>query len=172
MSTTKSQNKRNNLLENTKNVSVSLISLVMKENLGLLDQDILITRPSIVKFLRIERSALEKLRASLKEEIIFEINNLLIESQKEMERLLWSKTGEDVKEEDESDLEKETRSFYTPTKSVRINSSQYNDPFTSRNNGYWMNQEKLQFKKILFGEWYRKPFTKESEPNKIRNRTT
>ena len=50
-----------------------------------------------------------------------------------MLKLLKPKTGENVREEDEDDLENETRSFNTPTKSARINSAENNDSFTSRN---------------------------------------
>ena len=52
---------------------------------------------------------MRKLRASLRE-------TLLIESQRETLKLLKLKTGENVREEDENDLENETRSFYSPTK--------------------------------------------------------
>ena len=42
--------------------------------------------------------------------------------------MLKPKTGESAREDDENHLENETRSFYTPTKSVRINSTHSNDP--------------------------------------------
>ena len=77
---------------------------------------------------------LEGLRASLKEEKTSEIKNLLIESQKEMLKLLKPKTGENVRENVEEEPENETRGFYTPTKFVRINSTQNDDPSTTRNN--------------------------------------
>ena len=48
-------------------------------------------------------------------------------------KLLKPKTGESVREEDENDLEKKFSRFYTPTKSVRINSTHNNDPSTSGN---------------------------------------
>ena len=38
-----------------------------------------------------------------------------------------------MREEDENDFGDESRSFYTPTKSVRINLNQNKDPYTSRN---------------------------------------
>ena len=41
-----------------------------------------------------------------------------IESQKEMLRLLKPKTGESVRENIDEEPENETRSFFTPTKSV------------------------------------------------------
>ena len=50
-----------------------------------------------------------------------------------MLKLLKPKTGESVRENIEEETEKETRSFYTPTKSVTINSTQNNDSNMSRN---------------------------------------
>ena len=88
--------------------------------------------PSRPKSPRIENSLLENLRASLKEEITSEIKNLLIESQKEMLELLKPKTRENIRDNFDEETENETRNFYTPTKSVRINSTQ-NDPNISRN---------------------------------------
>ena len=97
----------------------------MVENAEFLDQDVSVAEPSTAKSPRIENSVLEILRAS-------EIKTLLIESQKEMLTLLKPKTGENVRE-DENDLENEIRSFYTPTKSVRPNSTQNKNPCSSRN---------------------------------------
>ena len=105
----------------------------MVEDSELLDQDVSATGPSSANSLRIENSVLESLCASLREEITSEVKALLMQSQKEMVKLLNSKTGESVREEDENDLENQTRSFYTPTKSVRINSTHNNDPCTSLN---------------------------------------
>ena len=76
---------------------------------------------------------IEKLRASLKEEKTWENKSLLIEFQKEMLKLLKTKGGESVRENIEKERENETRSLYTPTKSVRINSTQNNDTNVSRN---------------------------------------
>ena len=103
------------------------------ENSCPLDQDVSVAGPSKPKSPRIEGSFLESLRASLKEEITSEIKNLLVESQKEMLRLLKPETRENVRENVEEERENETRSFYTPTKSVRINSTHNNDPCSSRN---------------------------------------
>ena len=50
-----------------------------------------------------------------------------------MLKLLKLKTGENIKENTEEETENETRSFYTSTKSVRITSTQNNDPNESRN---------------------------------------
>ena len=50
-----------------------------------------------------------------------------------MLNLLRPETGGNAREEDENDLKNEVRSFYTPTKLVRINSTQNNVPCTSRN---------------------------------------
>ena len=54
-----------------------------------------------------------------------------------MLNLLKHETGERNNEEDETLLESETRSFYTPTKSVRISSAQNNDPDFSRNSWHF-----------------------------------
>ena len=48
-------------------------------------------------------------------------------------KLLRLKTGVSTKEEDENDLENDTRSFYSPMKSVKMNSTYNHDPCTSRN---------------------------------------
>ena len=77
-----------------------------------------------------------KLKASLKDEIMSEIKGLLLELQRELLKLSEPKIGEYLKEEDDNTFEDEPRSFYTPTRSVRINSTQNNDPYdpcTSRN---------------------------------------
>ena len=89
-----------------------------------------------MKVARIVNSVLESLRASVNEEITSEIKNLLIESQREMLKLLKPKTRENSREEDKNDIENETRVFYIPTKSARINSTQNNHPCRSRNNDY------------------------------------
>ena len=61
------------------------------------------------------------------------IKGILIESQKGRLKLLKPKIGENMKRKTEDETENETRSFYTPIKSVRITSSQNNDPNASRN---------------------------------------
>ena len=68
----------------------------------------------------------------MKEEITSEIKNLLVESQREMLKLLKPETRGNIRENTEEEVEEETRNFYTPTKSVRISSTQ-NDLNTSRN---------------------------------------
>ena len=133
MSTTKSQKRRNNQQESTESVSEDLVSPLVAESNCHLDQDVSIAGPSRAKSPRIENSFLEKLRASLKEEITSEIKSLLVESQKEMLILLKPKTGENSRENIEEELENENRCFYTPTKSVRINSTQNDGPSISRN---------------------------------------
>ena len=62
----------------------------------------------------------------MKEEITSAIKNLLLESQREMLNLLRPKTGESVRNSTVDEAEIETRSFHTPTKTVRINSTQNN----------------------------------------------
>ena len=108
MSTTRSQQRKNNHQDSAENDNEVLISPVAVGNSGLLDQDVLVAGPFSAKYPRIENSVLESLRASLKEEITSEIKILLIESQREMLKLLKPKIGENSREEDENDLENET----------------------------------------------------------------
>ena len=98
-----------------------------------LDQDVSVAGPSRPKCPRIENSFLESLRASSKEEITSEYKNLLVESQKDLLKLLKPETRENVRENTAEETEKETRGFYNPTKSVMINSTRNNDPCSSRN---------------------------------------
>ena len=116
MSTTRSQKRKNVQQENSENVSEGFVSPVLIENSSTLDQDVGFAGPSKPKSRRIENSFLESLRASLKEEITSEIKNLLIESQKEMLKLLKPETRENVRESVEEGMENKTRSFYSPTK--------------------------------------------------------
>ena len=132
MSTTRSQKRRNNQQGSDRNVSEGFVSPIGTENHCSPNQDVEVAGPSRPKSPRIENSLLESLRASLKEEITSEIKNLLIESQKEMLELLKPKTRENIRDNFDEETENETRNFYTPTKSVRINSAQ-NDPNISRN---------------------------------------
>ena len=126
MSTTRSQKRRNNQQSTSENVSEVV------GNPCSLNQDDEVAGPSKPKSPRIENSLLESLRASLKEEITSEIKNFLVESQKKMLKLLKPETRGNIRENTEEEVEEETRSFYTPTKSVRISSTQ-NDPNISRN---------------------------------------
>ena len=132
MSTTRSQKRKNARQESGENVSEGFVSPVAIGNSCLSNQDIDDAGPSEPKSSRVENSLLESLRASLKEEITSEIRNLLIESQREMLKLLKPGTREDVRDNAGEETENETRSFFTPTKIVRINST-LNDPNTSRN---------------------------------------
>ena len=123
MSTTRSQKRRNNQQEAIESVSEGFVSPVVVENSCPLDQDVGVAGPSKPKSPRVEGSFLESLRASLKEEITSEIKNLLVESQKEMLKLLQPETRENVRENTEEEMENETKNFSTPTKSVRNNST-------------------------------------------------
>ena len=131
MSTTRSQKRKNIQQENSENVSDGFVLPVVVENPCFSEQDASTAGPSKPKSPRIENSLLESLRASLKEEITSEIKNLLIESQKEMMKLLRPETRENVRENVEEEVENDTRSFYTPTRLVRIGSTQ-NDQNVSR----------------------------------------
>ena len=132
MSTTRSQKRRNNQQEGDRNVSEGFVSPIVMENPCSLNQVVTVAGPSRPKSPRIENSLLESLRASLKEEITSEIKNHLVESQKEILELLKPKRRENVRDNYDEETENETRNFYTPTKSVRINSTQ-NDPNVCRN---------------------------------------
>ena len=135
MSTTRSQKRRNNQQEVVENVNEGFVSPVMAENSCSLDQDVIVAGPSKPKSPRVENSALESLRVSLKEEIASEIKSLPMESQREMLKLLRSEKGENVRNSKIDETENETRSFHTPTKTVRINSTSNHDSdmYVSRN---------------------------------------
>ena len=81
MSTTRSQKRRIAQQESTENVSESLISPVLARDEIQTDQNILVAGPSCVKSPRVKNSALESLRASLKDEITSENKTLLVGSQ-------------------------------------------------------------------------------------------
>ena len=132
MSTTRSQKRKNDQQSTGENVSEGLISPIVVRDPCPLNQDDEVAGPSRPKSPRIENSLLESLRTSLKEEITSEIKNLLIESQKEILKLLKPETRGIARDNTEEEVEEETRSFYTPTKSVRISSTQ-NDPIICRN---------------------------------------
>ena len=128
MSTKRSQKRNDTQREAEDNVCEGFISPINVENSHSLNQDTDVAGPSRPKSSREENSILESFRASLKEEITSEIKNLLLESQKEMMKLLRPGTGENVRDSTVEETENETRNFYTPTKIVRINSTQNNNP--------------------------------------------
>ena len=132
MSTTRSQKRRNDQQEGDRNVSEGFVSPRVVGNPCSSDQDVEVAGPSKANSPRNENSLLENLRASLKEEITSEIKKLLIESQKEMLKLLKPETRESARDNYDEETKNETRSFYTWTKSVRINSTQ-NDSNVCRN---------------------------------------
>ena len=135
MSTTRSQKRKNNQQEVVENVSEGFVSPVLVENSCPLDQDVVVAGPSKPKSPRVKNSVLESLRVSLKEEITSEIKSLLMESQREMLKLLRSETTENARNSTIDETENETRSFHTPTKTVRINfsSNDDSDTYGSRN---------------------------------------
>ena len=102
------------------------------ENSCPLDEEVSVKGPSKTNSPRLEGSFLESFRASLKEEITSEIENLLVESQREMPSLK-PETRENLRENGDEQTENEARSVYTPTKSVGTNSTQNNDTNVSRN---------------------------------------
>ena len=134
MSTTRSQKRKNTQREADDNVSEGFVSPINMENSCLLDQNVELAGPSRPKSPRVENSFLESIRSSLKEEITSEIRTLLLESQKEMLKLLRSETKENARDEASEELGNETRNLYTPTKTVRINSTQNEDHSIIRNN--------------------------------------
>ena len=133
MSTTRSQKRKNHQQRASESVSEGFVSPIVAEDPSLPDQDGSVAGPSKPKSPRIENSLLENLRTSLKEEINSEIKALLVESQREMSKLLKPETKGNTRETIDEEIENETRSFYTPTKTVRINSIQNNDSCASRN---------------------------------------
>ena len=152
MSTTRSQKRRNDQQSTSENVSEGLISPIVVGNPCSLNQDDEVAGPSRPKSPRIENSLLESLRASLKEEITSEIKNLPVESQREMLKLLKPETRGNIRENTEEEVEEETRNFYTPTKSVRISSTQ-NDPSSSRNTKKQLNSIQI-VEALMKKRWY------------------
>ena len=128
MSTTRSQKRKNAQREADDNVSEGIISPINVVNPRSLDQDIDDAGPSRLKSPIVENSVLEGLRASLSKEITSEIKTLLLESQRDLLKLLKPETRENIRDSSVEETENETRSFYTPTKLVRIYSAQNNDP--------------------------------------------
>ena len=96
MSTTRSQKRRNDQQSTNENVSEGFISPVVEGNPCPLNQDDEVAGPSKPKYPRIENSLLESLRVSLKEEITSEIKSLLVESQKELLKLLKPETRSNI----------------------------------------------------------------------------
>ena len=121
-----------NQQESTKSVSEGFVSPIVLENSCPSDQDTFAAGPSRPKSPRIENGFLESLRASLKEKITSKIRTLLVESQREMLKLLKPETKENIRENNGEETGNETRSSYNPTKTVRRNSTQSDDPNASR----------------------------------------
>ena len=135
---TRSQKRGNNQQESSEIVSETVSSPIFVENVDPKDQDVVLAGPSKGKSPRVEKSVLESLRASLKEEIAFEIKSSLLEFQRELLKLLKPETNGNIREQEENSLRVESRYFYTPTRCVRINSSQNNDLSTSRNTSIYI----------------------------------
>ena len=104
----------------------------MVENVELSDQNVLVAEHSSAKSPRIEISALEGLRDSLKEEITSKTRSLCAESQREPLKLLKSIPHESVCKQEENALENEPREIYTPTRALRISSTLNDDAKISR----------------------------------------
>ena len=98
---TRRQKIKNNQQENLEGVSESLAAPVLVENLKPVEQDVTVAVPSNAKSTRIGNSVFESLRASLKKELTFEIKGILLESQRELLKLLKPKTGENIRGGDE-----------------------------------------------------------------------
>ena len=152
MSTTRSQKRKNTQRETDENVSEGFVSPIAVENSHSLNHNFDVAGPSRPKSPMIGNSLLESLRASLKEEITSEIKNLLVESQKEILKLLKPETKENARDNSVEETENETRSFYTPTKAVKINSTQNNDPNICHNrNDSRLHLQFIQLSERLLG---------------------
>ena len=108
MSTTRSQKRKNDQQKGDRNVSEGFVSPIGVENPCSTIRDVEVAGPSRSKSPRIENSSLENLRASLKEEITSEIETLLIESQKEMLKLLKPEIRENARDNIDEEMENET----------------------------------------------------------------
>ena len=102
---TRSQKRRKGQHKSTENISETITSLILAENVDLSGQNVAIAEPSSAKSPRIENSVLGGHKASLKVEIPSEIRSLLAESQIERLKLLKPKTKESKSEQDENALE-------------------------------------------------------------------
>ena len=78
------------------------VNLYLVENGGLVEQDVFIAGPFHAMSPKVENSTLEGLRICLKEETTSEIKNRLVESQRELLKLLKPKTGDYNNEEDQT----------------------------------------------------------------------
>ena len=101
-----------------------MVSLTVVENERPVGQDVLLESPFRAKTTWVENSSLESLKASLEAELTSEIKNLLAEYQKELLKFIEPKVGECINEDEETSLESEIRRLFTPTKSIRIKSTQ------------------------------------------------
>ena len=88
-----------------RNVSEGFVSSIGVESPCSPNRDEEVAGPSKPKSPRIENSLLESLRASLKEEITSKIKNLLVESQKEMLKLLKPETRENSRNNIDEEME-------------------------------------------------------------------
>ena len=132
MLTTRSQKTKNNQQATSENVSEGFGSPIVVENSCPLDRDESVAGPSKPESPRFENSFLESFRAALKEEITSEIRNLLMESQREMLKLLKPETRENIRGNTEEETENETRNFNAPRIELRITSTVNDDPNISR----------------------------------------
>ena len=116
---TRSQ-KRRSIQERNEHVGESIVSPIVTEIDGSVDQDVLAAGPPRSIIPRIENKSLESLSASLMEERTSEIKNLLAESQRELLKLLKPKTVESINEEEEISL-KVKREAFTPRLNLSVN---------------------------------------------------
>ena len=89
----RSQKKNTVQQEVTEIVSSIIVSTVLVEDVDLGEQDIMLECACRPKSPRVERTELEKARASLKEEMTSELNGLLVESRKELLKVLKTRNG-------------------------------------------------------------------------------
>ena len=103
-------------------VNSDFVSLLLVQTVFLGDQNVMSTGPSCPNSTGVENSELERLKPFLKEEITSEIKILLVESQKQLLRLLKAENKENPSEILDSTLE--TEEFHTSKKTVRIRGTQ------------------------------------------------
>ena len=108
----RSQKRKNNQQQSTKNVSERVGSAILVENANLGEQDDKVADLSNAKSLRIDKSIPENLRTYLKAEITSELKGLILELEKELLKLLKPKSGGNESEENEATPENESRNFY------------------------------------------------------------
>ena len=94
----------------------NLVSAGLVETVDPKEQDVLIVDSACPKYLTVERSELERMRASLKDEIKSEIQSVFLAFRKKLFKLPKPRIEDNIAENLEPVQENVTREFYTRIK--------------------------------------------------------